>query len=75
MVGFEPTKWRDQNPLPYHLATSQKNMERAQQIGEDETELDNTKRLKTAQQAQRSTNEGMLSQTKYECNGLITFKK
>ena len=23
VVGLEPTKWRDQNPLPYHLATPQ----------------------------------------------------
>ncbi len=23
VVGFEPTQWRDQNPLPYHLATPQ----------------------------------------------------
>ena len=23
VVGFEPTEWRDQNPLPYHLATPQ----------------------------------------------------
>ena len=24
VAGFEPTKWRNQNPLPYHLATPQK---------------------------------------------------
>ena len=24
VVGLEPTKWRDQNPLPYHLATPQR---------------------------------------------------
>lgn len=23
MVGFEPTEWWSQSPLPYHLATSQ----------------------------------------------------
>ena len=23
VAGFEPTKWRNQNPLPYHLATPQ----------------------------------------------------
>jgi hypothetical protein len=21
VLGFEPREWRDQNPLPYHLAT------------------------------------------------------
>lgn len=23
VVGFEPTEWRSQSPLPYHLATPQ----------------------------------------------------
>lgn len=74
MVGLEPTKWRDQNPLPYHLATSQK-CGMCAKIGEDETESDNTECLKTAQQAQHSTNERMLSQTKHECNGFVGGEK